>query len=318
LGPYEFSRAPFVSQKNVGFPKDRIAYRFYPNRMKIAFLGLGAMGARMATSLLRASFDLTVWNRNALRTKPLMDFGAKAAISPREAVAKADVVIAMLHDDVASRDVWTNANYGALGAMKQGAIAIESSTLTLAWVKQLGVLSTACGVHFLDAPVAGSTPAAESKQLVYMVGGDIAVIERVRAILGAMGSTIHHAGTTGSGALAKLMVNSLLGVQAAAMAELVGLAERNHVDVSMIMEIVSRTAVCSPVANSAAKAMLENQFAPTFPIELLQKDMQYVAKCATDTDAHMPICSATNAVLKAAQQAGCGNEQYTAIVKLYR
>jgi 3-hydroxyisobutyrate dehydrogenase len=286
--------------------------------MKVAFLGLGAMGVRMATSLLKAEFDLTVWNRNALRAEPLRSLGAKVAMRPNEAVADADVVIAMLRDDDASLDVWTNTNHSALSAMKQGAIAIESSTLTLAWVRQLGALSTSRGVHFLDAPVSGSTPAAESKQLVYMVGGDAAVLERARVVLSAMGSAIHHTGPTGSGAFAKLMVNSLLGIQAAAMAELIGLAERSHVDVSMIVEIVSRTAVCSPAAASMAKAMLANQFAPTFPIELLEKDMRYVAKCAAEAGAHMPICNEINAVLKATQQAGCGNEQYTAIVKLYR
>jgi 3-hydroxyisobutyrate dehydrogenase len=300
-------------------------YRFYPIglfdlgcQMKIAFLGLGAMGTRMATSLLKAGFDLTVWNRNAHRAEPLMGLSAKVATHPNEAVANADVVIAMLRDDSASEDVWTNANYGALSAMKQGAIALESSTLTVAWVKQLGALSTKCGVHFLDAPVAGSTPAAESRQLVYMVGGDAAVLERARPVLGAMGVAIHYAGPTGSGAFAKLMVNSLLGIQAAAMAELIGLAERNQVHVSMLVEIVSRTAVCSPAANSIAKAMLANQFAPLFPIELLEKDMQYVAMCAADSGAPIPICNETHSLLKAAQKAGFGNEQYTAIVKLYR
>jgi 3-hydroxyisobutyrate dehydrogenase len=286
--------------------------------MKIAFLGLGAMGARMSSSLLKAGFDLTVWNRSALRAEPLRDLGAKVVLHPNEAVADADVVIAMLRDDKASQDVWTNTNYGALSAMKQGAVAIESSTLSMAWVKQLGALSTHCGVHFLDAPVSGSTLAAESKQLAYLVGGDAAVLERARPVLGAMGSAIHHAGCTGSGAFAKLMVNALLGIQAAAMAELIGLAERNDVDVSVMVEVVSRTAVCSPAAHSVAKAMLANQFAPMFPIELLAKDMQYLANCAGNAGAHMPVCNEVNAVLKAAQQKGCGNEQYTAMVKLYR
>jgi 3-hydroxyisobutyrate dehydrogenase len=286
--------------------------------MKIAFLGLGAMGARMAASLLKARFDLTVWNRNASRSEPLRDLGGKVAAHPTEAVVNADVVIAMLRDDSASRDVWTNESYGALGAMKRGAIAVESSTLSLAWVKQLGALATSRGVHFLDAPVSGSTPAAESKQLVYMVGGDVSVLERARPILEAMGNAIHHAGPVGSGAFAKLMVNSLLGIQAAAVAELIGLAERSDVDVSLIMDIVSRTTVCSPAASSTAKAILANQFMPKFPIDLFEKDMQYTANCAADVATYLPMCGAANAVFKAAQQAGCGHEHYTAVAKLYR
>ncbi len=285
--------------------------------MRVAFLGLGSMGARMATSLLNARFDLTVWNRSVARAQPLLSLGAKVAKHPNQAVANADVVIAMLRDDIASQEVWLDQNYGALTAMKSNAVAIESSTLTLAWVRRLGALSASRGVDFLDAPVSGSTPAAESKQLVYMVGGDASVLERVRPVLGAMGSAIHHAGPTGSGAFAKLMVNSLLGIQAAGMAELIGLARRSQVDVSTIVETVSRTAVGSPAASAIAKAMLANQFAPTFPMELLEKDMRYVAQCAADAGSPTPICKQSHAVIYAAQQAGWGNEHYTAIVKLY-
>jgi 3-hydroxyisobutyrate dehydrogenase len=190
--------------------------------MKVAFLGLGEMGSRMSTSLIRAGFEVTVWNRTSTRTAPLLSLGAKVANYPNAAAADADFVVAMLRDDAASRDVWTNPIYGALNAMKPGAIAIESSTLTVGWVKQLGELALAQRVSLLDAPVSGSTPAAESKQLVCLVGGDAVALERARPVFNALGGAIHHAGPTGSGAAVKLMLNALLGIQAAAMAELIG------------------------------------------------------------------------------------------------
>jgi 3-hydroxyisobutyrate dehydrogenase len=286
--------------------------------MKVAFLGLGAMGTRMAASLISAQFDLTVWNRNIDRADSLQAMGARVATQPNEAAADADVVIAMLRDDLASRDVWTNKNYGALNAMKPGAIAIESSTLSVDWVKQLAAHANAQGVSLLDAPVSGSTPSAESKQLIYLVGGEAAALARVRTVLNAMGSAIHYAGPTGSGAIVKLMINTLLGVQAAALAELIPLAERAGIDATGALEIIASTSVCSPTAKSIGKAMLTNQFAPTFPIALFTKDMHYATEFAATMGANTPISSAIYSVLKAAQEAGWGDEQYAALVKLYR
>jgi 3-hydroxyisobutyrate dehydrogenase len=286
--------------------------------MRVAFLGLGAMGTRMAASLISAQFDLTVWNRTIERADSLRAMGANIAAQPNEAAAGADVVIAMLRDDLASRDVWTNKNYGALNAMKPGAVAIESSTLSVDWVKQLGAHANARGVSLLDAPVSGSTPSAESKQLIYLVGGEAAALERVRTVLDAMGSATHYAGPTGSGAIVKLMINTLLGVQAAALAELIPLAERAGIDAARALEIIASTSVCSPAAKSMGKAMLTNQFAPTFPIALLTKDMHYATEFVATVRANTPISSATYSVLKAAQEAGWGEEQYAALVKLYR
>jgi 3-hydroxyisobutyrate dehydrogenase len=286
--------------------------------MKIAFLGLGAMGTRMAASLISAQFDLTVWNRTVERGDSLRAMGAKVANQPNEAAAEADVVIAMLRDDIASRDVWTNKNYGALNAMKPGAIAIESSTLSVDWIKQLGAHANVRGVSLLDAPVSGSTPSAESKQLIYLVGGEAAALERVRTVLNAMGSAIHYAGPAGSGAIVKLMINALLGIQAAAFAELIPLAERAGIDAARALEIIGSTSVCSPAAKAMGKAMLANQFAPAFPISLFAKDMQYATELAANVGANTPISSATYSALTAARESGWGDEQYTALIKLYR
>lgn len=286
--------------------------------MKVAFLGLGAMGTRMAASLISAQFNLTVWNRTVERGDSLRAMGAKMAIQPNEAAADADVVIAMLRDDLASRDVWTNKNYGALNAMKPGAIAIESSTLSVDWVEQLGVHAKARGVSLLDAPVSGSTPSAESKQLAYLVGGEVAALERVRTVLDAMGAAIHYTGPTGSGAIVKLMINTMLGIQAAALAEIIPLAERAGIDAARALEIIGSTSVCSPAGKSMGKAMLANQFAPTFPIALFAKDMQYATEFAATVGANTPISIATYSALKAAREAGWGDEQYTALIKLYR
>src|SRR5689334_7317329 len=127
---------------------------------RISFLGLGIMGAAMARRLLDNGFELTVWNRNAARADALVTAGATRAATPADAARNADAVIAMLADDAASRVVWLG-DAGALAAMNPGTLAIDSSTLTVGWMRELGAQAAASGVSFLDAPVTGSKPQAE-------------------------------------------------------------------------------------------------------------------------------------------------------------
>ena len=141
----------------------------------ITFLGQGAMGSRMADRLEAAGHDVIRWNRSG------------AVQTPREAVADADIVIAMLRDDEASRSVWLDADTGALAGMKPGALAIESSTITRDHALALGEAVAAAGVRFLDAPVLGSRPQAEAGQLVHLIGGDRGDIAEVQPVLAATG-----------------------------------------------------------------------------------------------------------------------------------
>src|SRR5688500_9013637 len=153
---------------------------------RITFLGLGIMGAAMARRLLDHGFDLTVWNRNASRAAALGAAGARIAATPADAARGADAVIAMLADDDASRAVWSG-DAGALAAMDTGAVALDSSTLTIGWMRELGARAAARGIGFLDAPVTGSKPQAEQGVLKFLVGGDAAVVERATPLFAAMG-----------------------------------------------------------------------------------------------------------------------------------
>ena len=129
--------------------------------MKVAVLGLGIMGAGMARQLVAKQFDVTVWNRDAAKTAPLKSAGARVATTPAMAAADADIAFAMLANDDASRAVWLGAD-GALAAMRQGSVAVESSTLTVDWIRELAAAASDRGVDFLDAPVTGSKVQAET------------------------------------------------------------------------------------------------------------------------------------------------------------
>jgi len=285
--------------------------------MKIGFIGLGAMGTRMAANLLKAGHDVAVWNRTAERAAPLLAAGAIAADTPRAAAAHAALVISMLRDDVASRAVWLDSVTGALPAMARDAVAVESSTLSLAWVAELASRCDEHGVAFLDAPVVGSRPQAEASQLIYLVGGEATVLSRVEPALRAMGGAVHHAGAAGAGAAVKLMVNALFGIQLAAWAELIGMLRGAGFDAARAVEIAAATPVASPAAKGAAAAMLAGQFAPLFPVELVEKDFGYALAATERSGGPLPLTDATRGVLRAAIARGFAGEHLTAVAKLY-
>lgn len=285
---------------------------------EIAVLGQGAMGSRMARRLLAAGHAVTVWNRTAATCAPLKAAGARVADTPRAAVAGAAFVIAMLRDDAASQAVWLDPDQGALAGMAPGAVGIESSTLTVAFVRDLAARFAATGRRFLDAPVAGSRPQAEAGQLIYLVGGDAAVLAEADPVLRSMGGAVHHAGAAGDGAALKLAVNTLLGVQVAAMAEIIGLFARSGLDPARAVDILAATPVCSPAAKAAAASMLAGAFAPLFPVELAEKDFGYVLAAAAAAGTAMPVAETARAVLAAAIARGFGPDHLTGIVRLYR
>jgi 3-hydroxyisobutyrate dehydrogenase len=283
---------------------------------KVAFLGLGAMGSRMATNLLKAGHELTVWNLTPEAAKRLIAAGAKAAATPREAAQGNDFIIAMVSNDEASRQVWLDQSNGALAGAKAGAIAIESSTLTPEWVHELGGVMSKVGVSLLDAMVSGSTPQAESAQLVFLVGGDAESLKHAEPLLKALGSSIQYAGPQGSGALAKLATNTLMGVQLATLAELIGMLKKQGVDPKQVLDAVSATAMWNPHLTRDAESMLSGNFETKFPIKLLEKDLRYTVKTAGG-DAAAPTVSAVRKVFQRAIDENLGDLNMTAVVKLF-
>jgi len=283
---------------------------------KVAFLGLGAMGSRMAANLLRAGHEVTVWNLTPEPTKALVAAGGKLAKTPREAAEGNEFVVTMVTNDAASRQVWLDTANGALLGMKPGAVAIECSTLTPTWVHELASVMSQVGVMLLDAPVSGSTPQAERAELVFLVGGDANSLQRAEPVLKALGSTIRHAGPAGSGAFAKLATNALMGVQLAALAELIGMLRSQQVDPRPILDAVSATSMWNPHLTRDADSMLTGNFEPQFPVRLLEKDLGYTVQTGGG-EASMPTVSAVRNVFRKAMDENLGNLNMTAVVKLF-
>ena len=283
---------------------------------RITVLGMGAMGTRMALSLIKTGHQVTVWNRSLHQTNTIRQAGAKVAETPCDAAREAEFVISMVRDDQASKQVWLS-DTGALAGMENSAIAIESSTLTVGWTKELGQHFQQPGIAFLDAPVAGTRPQAEAAQLIYFVGGDAIAFESAKPILQAMGSRIYHLGELGAGMTMKLAVNSLFAIQVSTIAELINLMSQLGLNKAKAVEILSSTPVCSPAAARAAKSMVAGNFAPLFPIELVSKDLDYAITSAQMNQVKLPSVVAAHKIYTTAVQQGYGGDNITGIAQLY-
>jgi 3-hydroxyisobutyrate dehydrogenase len=240
----------------------------------IAFLGLGLMGSGMARQLLAKGFPMTVFNRNAEKSKPFAADGAKVEASPKEAASGADIIISMLADDNASRSLWLGED-GALAGAREGALCIESGTVTLDWIKELSTAATERGCEVIDAPVTGSKTQANSGELNFLVGGSADALEKARPALEAMGRSVIHLGPTGSGALLKLINNFVCGTQIAALAEGLAMIESSGLDRTAALAVLTNGAPGSPLVKAVSARMTAQDYAPHFLLRLMAKDLSY-------------------------------------------
>ncbi len=285
---------------------------------RIAVLGVGAMGSRMVQNLLQAEYQVVVHNRTADKVKPLLSQGAVYAATPREAAEQANVVISIVTNDDASRSVWLDPETGAVLGLGNDAIAIESSTLTVNWTRELAAKIGSLGAAFLDAPVVGSRPQAEAGKLIYLVGGEAEVLAQVQPILLAAGAaTVHHIGSIGQGMTMKLAVNALLGIQVAALAEVLGVLTRSGIASQKAMECLGELPIISPAAKGAGALMVTNQHTPLFPIELVEKDLRYVIQAGQASGALTPVSTAIRDLYQEAIAQGYGDDNISGIAQLF-
>ena len=283
----------------------------------VAILGLGTMGGGMAGNLLKAGFSLTVYNRTAAKAKALLEAGARLASTPAEAVEGASRVIGMLADDKASREVWAAKN-GALEGVQQGAILIESSTVSPAWIAELAQLSSARGAQLLDAPVTGSRMQAAAGQLTFLVGGSDGALESATPVLKAMSKEIVHLGPVGSGAKMKLINNFLCGVQVASLAEGLAWIERSGLNRDKALSILKNGAPGSPLLGAIAERMASRSYAVNFLLRLMTKDLAYEEAEATACGVHLRTSEAARSLFESAIANGFGEQDMASVIEPLR
>jgi 3-hydroxyisobutyrate dehydrogenase len=284
----------------------------------VALLGLGVMGSGMAHNILKAGFPLTVYNRTREKATALVDRGARVADTPKDAVREAQVIVSMVGDDTASRAMWLGEN-GALSGAQSGALAIECSTLSLSWVRELADLAGSRHLAFLDSPVTGSKDAAEAGELRLLVGGDADVLERARGVLEAVSRRIDLFGPTGSGALVKLINNLMGGVQAVVLAEGLALAERAGLDMEQVLSLIINGAPGSPLVKGKAARMVSRDYADTqFALKWMHKDTTYALQAADELGAPMPTLAVAREVYRLARNLGFGDDDFASVIEAVR
>jgi 3-hydroxyisobutyrate dehydrogenase len=284
---------------------------------RVAVLGLGLMGSGMARNLLRAGFPVTVFNRSPARAASLADAGARVASSARDAAADADVIVSMVADDRAARAVWMG-EQGALAGVKTGALLVESSTISVGWIKELAREAQSHGATLIDAPVTGSREQAAAGQILFLAGGSADDVERVRPVLAAMGRDVVHAGPTGSGALLKLVNNFLCGAQVAVLAETLAFVERSGLDPTTAVDMLLNGAGGSPVVKTLAARMVARDFDPHFVLRLMAKDLTYAREEAAQRGLTLQTATCALGLFERAIETGQGDRDFAAVIEPIR
>ena len=281
---------------------------------RVALLGLGAMGSGLAANWLKKGFPLAIYNRTPEKAKALASAGAIVAATPREAAKDADIIVGVVPDDDASRGVWLGEE-GALAGAKKGAIAIESSTLTPDWVRELAGEAEKRGLRFLDAPLGGSKPAAAAGEVRFFVGGDAATLEVARPALAAVSARIDHLGATGAGATWKLINNALIASQVAALAEALHFAKRAGFDPDVAKSLILGGAGASPIVQNKLPRMLERRFEDTdFAVRLMLKDARYALALGESEGLPVDVLRGAAAAFARAEAKGLGDADVAAVV----
>jgi 3-hydroxyisobutyrate dehydrogenase len=274
----------------------------------VAFIGLGAMGSRMAMNLHAAGHKLRVYNRDRAKAKPFAEKGIEVCDSPAAAAKGAEFVCSIVSDDIATRTVMlgVDGKSGAVGAAAPGTIILDSSTNTPAMAREVAFAARARGVFYLDAPVSGSLAQAQGKELVILVGGDKAAFDKAQAVLGAMGRMVRRIGDSGAGATLKLINNMLTATLTAAIAEGAQAAEAANLDRDATMEVLNEGAAGSRAMKTKLPKIFKRDFSPQFQLELMDKDLRYFLALAQELDRPAPIASLVRSQYQAARRAQLG------------
>jgi 3-hydroxyisobutyrate dehydrogenase len=284
------------------------------SKTNVAILGLGIMGSGMANRLLAANFPLAVYNRTREKCIPFSDAGAFVASSPREAASRSQIVISMVGDDAASRDIWLGESGALLGASPDS-ILIECSTLSGEWIDELASQASARGCRFLDAPVTGTKPHAASGELVFLAGGSQEALDVARPVLSVLGRDVLHLGPVGSGARMKLINNFVCGVQAASFAEALTMIDAGGLDRPTAISILTGGAPGSGIVKRIADRMASNDFTPNFALHWMAKDLSYALRNAADKGIQLQTAAAALSVFQQAIAEGHGEEDFSAVSK---
>ncbi|NBD27652.1 NAD(P)-binding domain-containing protein [Paenibacillus glycinis] len=283
---------------------------------KIGFIGLGVMGEPMAANLLRKGYPVTVYNRTPGKAANLIELGADEARTPADIARSSDLVITMISNDDSIREVYYGEN-GLLGSLLPGSVVIDSSTISPALSRQIHQDVAAKSSDFLDAPVTGSKPAAESGTLTFMVGGDAQVLHKVHDVLTAMGRKVIPMGPGGSGSTAKLAHNTIVGINVAGLVEGMAIAASGGIDAKSFLELVQSGGAASKMAELKTPKFLDRDFSVQFSLGLMLKDLRLASVLSDELKTPTPILETVKSLYQMGDAMGFGDSDLSALAHSY-
>ena len=277
--------------------------------MRVAFLGLGIMGRSMAANLVKAGHEVAIWNRTAGTDKEVE--GARRASSPADAAKGVEAIWLCVSDTKAVESVLFGEG-GAESSLAPGMIIADSSTISPSATQRFAERVKARGVDYVDAPMTGSKIAAASGSLIFMVGGDEAVIARLQPLFDAMGKQVFRMGETGKGQATKLVMNLQIALIYEGFAEALTLATKLGVDVDKLIPLILASMVRSGVVEYKAPFILKRDFSPNFPLRLMLKDIHLALEAAREKRVRLPGLEAVEEVYDVAAEEGQRDLDYAA------
>ncbi|MFB3921921.1 MAG: NAD(P)-dependent oxidoreductase [Terriglobia bacterium] len=280
---------------------------------RVAFIGLGIMGTPMALNLVKAGFNVMVYNRTRSKCEPLAKAGARVADSPAEAARDAEFIVTIVSDTAAMEEVVCGKG-GVLDTVRSGAILIDSSTISPTVSRKLACQLAGKGASMLDAPVTGSKHGAEKGELTFMIGGEKETLERAMPVLRVLGKRHIHCGQQGLGLAAKLAMNAILSTMVEIFSEGFVMATKAGVPPQTLLEIMQSSLARSGIIDFKAPFVFKGDFTPYFPLKLMHKDLELAMEAAYAQNLTMPATAAVKEVYGAAKAQGKGDVDYAAVI----
>jgi 3-hydroxyisobutyrate dehydrogenase-like beta-hydroxyacid dehydrogenase len=275
--------------------------------MRIAFLGLGIMGKPMAQNLVKAGYDVKVWNR----TPGKIVGGAHGAATPKEAAKDAEIVWLCVSDTAAVEQVLFGKD-GVIESLKPGAIVVDSSTILPSASVKFAERVRAKGGEFVDAPVTGSKTGAESGQLIFIVGARQQTFDQLQPLFSAMGKSAVRVGENGKGLAAKLSMNLMIALTFEGFAEALVLAKKQGVNLEPLMSLISQSMVRSGVVDYKAPFVLSRDFTANFPMKLMHKDINLMLEAARQNGVKLPALETVDKIYQKSRAEGQSDLDYAA------
>ncbi|HSO61176.1 MAG TPA: NAD(P)-dependent oxidoreductase [Desulfobacterales bacterium] len=285
--------------------------------MKVAFIGMGTMGAAMAVNILKAGHAVTVHNRTREREEPVAKAGALRAGSPMEAARDADIAITCVSDTPDVEAVALGEN-GIIQSARAGAIVVDMSTISPSVTRRIAAELATKGIPMLDAPVSGGSEGAREGTLSIMVGGEAPVVQKAMPVLSAMGKNITHVGPTGAGQMTKAINQVVAAGVYLAVAEGVTLGIKAGLDMDKVVQALSGGASGSWVLNHRSGNMIRNEYPLGFRVRLHRKDLAIVMEAARELGVFLPGTGLVEQIENDLISQGYGDEDLSAVARMIR